>query len=132
MGSFRQVSAVLVCEGKSALYRLQLTDEDDADLPRANLASLTLTLYCGSKGEHLGEIINDRDQVDILDAAGGEVSSSGLMAFSFSPEDNQLLSQRRGFETHVALFEWESSQGHKGAKELSFTVANQSKLPHAS
>jgi len=135
MGNFRQIWAGLVCEGKSAALRLQLTDEDDADLPGSDIEVLTLTLYNASnpKSADFGAILNDRDAQDILGENGGMVSAEGLLTLRFSPDDNALLNQRRGFETHVALIEWEWGSGTgKGAKEFSFTVANQSKLPRES
>lgn len=126
--SFRQTATKLVCEKKSALIRLQLTDEDDVELAKGQIIAVRCTLYVVSKGPTFGQILNGRDHQSILDDHGGLVTPDGLLLLRFGPLDNVVTSQRRGYESHVTLIEW-GWAGGEGAKEITFTVANQSKIP---
>lgn len=126
MTSFQQpiVSPVL-CEQTTAQLTLQLTDEADVAIAKADLASLTLTLY----DRATGTVLNGRNAQTVLDANGGSVSATGLVTLLLSDADNALASQSRSGETHVALLLWTTASGtRRGAKEIAFTVINQMKL----
>jgi hypothetical protein len=143
MSSFREHNATLICEGTPSLISFQLTNERDVPLPKDQLLTLTVTFYVSSKGPDLGQIINAREDTDILDAndgtvydgvtaaPDGSIPATGWIEFRANRLDNALINQRRGFETHVALFKWtwQDSPDDPGVKELSFVVANQSKMP---
>jgi len=123
--NFRQsIATPLVPERSTALIKLQLTDEEDVELSKTQLSSLKLTLYVASKDPDFGNVINNRDGSDILSSC----STAGLVKHRLESADNVLLA-RRGFETHVALIEWGWANGaRRGFKEISFIVANQSKV----
>lgn len=126
MTNFRQsIATPIVPERSTALIKLQLTDEEDVELDKNQLSSLTFTLYVASKGPEFGQIINGRNAVDLL----ASCSSSGLVRHRLEKNDNVLASQRKGFETHVVLYKWGWAAGSRfGYKEVSFIVANQSKV----
>lgn len=127
--TFRQQHPELVCEQTSSGIELQLTDEHDQPLDKAQLDSVTLDLYVASKGPTFGQTLNGADARDILDVNGGTVSTTGLLLVTLSPADNELTLQSKGFELHVYLIRWTWNNGAgQGAKEGSFTVANQSRM----
>lgn len=137
---FRQTLDKLVCEKKACQIILPLTNEADVPLSKAQLKTLKLTLYVSSRGDTFGNILNSRLAQNILDANGGTVYNGvsaapdgsipedGELRLKFGALDNVLTKQTRGFETHVALIEWTDQNDTPGAKELSFTVANQAKI----
>lgn len=89
-----------VNELTSAVYRAQLVDEDEADLPLSAIVTITLTLYNFATGA----IINSRNAQSVLNINGVTISSSGALEWTLAPADNPILDSTLEVELHIALF----------------------------
>lgn len=101
-------------QGGTVVYRATLTKPDASPVLLSELDSLTLRLT----NQADGEIINDRDEVDVLNDHGGVFhGTSGLFTMTLNGLDHPITAagvhQRR--EVHVATFEarWGSGAGSK-------------------
>jgi len=123
MTDFRQNITDPVCEQTTATLTLALTDENDLAIAKAQLTSLTLTLY---RAGYPATIFNARDASDILDANGGTVSADGVLTLLLENDDNVLESQTRNQEFHVVLIRWTWATGTRpGVHEITYRVINQ-------
>lgn len=127
MSSFQQViTDPPVCEKTTSQLQQQLTDENDAALPGAQLSAVTLTLYLTNKP---ATVINSCLARNVLGANGGTLDTEGLLTIVLAPADNVLVSQAGKSELHTALLEWTWAFGAKaGKKEITFTVMNQARV----
>lgn len=122
-----------IMEQETVDLQLQILDFDNDPIAADELDTLTLTLY----DEESGEIINDRDHVNILNANGGAVDDEGILTMSLESDDTVLVGdptaaystdlfnyfrrsrpwlQRTSYgqlyrEWHIALFEWTWTDG---------------------
>ena len=122
---YRSVMTQRVAEGATCLLYGTLKDERGALLPGSELTTLTLTLYEKSTKE----ILNSREDSNILQTGGGTVDNGGYLELELYAADNEIIKPRATSEVHVALIEY-SYQGTKtGKHEIEFTVANLVKVP---
>lgn len=92
-----------VDEVSSAIYRTRLLDAITG-LP-IPVTDLRLTLYQAEGVRVPTEILNGRDDQNVLDANGGTYDpSTGAFVHHFSPSDMVVQDPTRAFERHVALF----------------------------
>lgn len=119
-----------ILEGTSPQYTATLKDEaTNLPVPLADITSLTLTLY---DLESLN-IINLRDEQNILNANNVTVhATSGLLTWQTQPEDNVIVDttlDTHAKEVHIALFEWELTNGRVGRKEVQLDIVQLDKVP---
>lgn len=114
-----------VGEQVTALITGVIADAAGAALGASAITTLTLTLY----EKRTGSILNSRNAVNIKNANGGTVDSSGNLALTLDPADNALLTQAVAHETHVALIRWTYNVGAAaGWAQIEFAVHNQPKI----
>jgi len=112
-------------------FSVTLKDENGVAIPGASLTTCTLTLV--DKGpvgapRHAWPktIVNGRDDVDVK----ANVNGSGLLTFTFTPDDNRILDDRLDTEVHGALFEWTYLAGAaRGQFEADFPIVNSVRVP---
>lgn len=92
-----------VSEAATALYRARLLDEfTDLPLP---VTELRLTLYQAEGVKVPTEILNGRDDQDVLNTNGGSYDpSTGELVWQITPADMVIQDPTRAFERHVAVF----------------------------
>ena len=113
-------------EETTAIYSCTLKDEDGNAISDVALTTLTLTLY----DSVTGDIINDRDGQNVLNANNVTVAS-GVLTWTMQPEDTAIIhsSSLRDPEVHIALFEWTYDSGTKAGKhELKLEIVNLRKV----
>lgn len=92
-----------VAEASSAIYRARLLD-DTTGLP-IPVTELRLTLYQAEGVKVPTEILNGRDDQNVLNANGITYDpSTGELLWRITPEDMAIQDPTRAFERHVALF----------------------------
>lgn len=74
------------------------------ELPISGDVLLTLTLTV--KQGYTREVINGRDQVNVLNTNGVTVDSTGHLVWSVAVEDSTILNRRLWQEPRWCLFEW--------------------------
>lgn len=102
--------AVIVQAGESSDIVATFKDMDGAAIVKANLVSLTATLY----DVESDTVINSRDDQNVLDANNGTVATDGTLTLKLGPTDNAIINSRTrvGFtEQHVLLFKWTWNDG---------------------
>ena len=98
----------IVDEGETPTIKFLMTDDDTlANLSTAAIQSLTLKLINASDRS----VINARNEVDVLNTAGGTVSDNGdgdaLVVFKMTALDNVNVGTAVGkLEKHLARFTW--------------------------
>lgn len=112
-------------ERTTTTYGGQVKDSKNVNVPLSDIATLTLTLY----DSQTLAIINARDNVDIKNANGGTVSSTGAFEFKFSAADLAIIDPTKIAEDRVALINWTSAGGNEGHQEVFIHVKNLNKVP---
>ena len=111
--------AYQVQAGTTRIYTATIQDEAGAAIPGASLTSLTLTL----RERTTQQIINSRDEQDVLNANGVTVGSDGLLTWTLSVLDNVHLGLGVvRVETHDARFVWGYGAGQVGRHDIAFEV----------
>jgi len=114
----------LVPQSSTSRITAVIKDEAGVAVPSANLTTLTLTLYKISNGN----ILNSRDDVNVLNTGGGTVDANGNLIMTLDPLDN-ILTNGRSTEEHRAMFKYTYNSGAKtGFHEVEFTVGNLRKV----
>lgn len=91
-------------EGSTAIYQVNLLDENETPIPASGIDSLTLHFYELESGENT--IINGRDQQNVLNANDVTVDENGLLTWNIQPEDGEILGfSENEFEVHRAEFD---------------------------
>jgi hypothetical protein len=115
-----------VNEKVSARYTADVQDDEGNAIAAASLTTLTLTLY----DKDTGDIINSRNDQDVLNTNGVTVDGSGNLTWIIDPDDNAIVTSTSKVEDHVALFEWTWNSGAKeGRHEVFLHVKNLTKVP---
>jgi len=94
--------ALQLMQETSGTYTATLVDEDDVAIPASSLNLLQLTVFDGKSGTVL------RTTQDVLNANNVTVDSAGLVTWTISPFETQVVSSNLPFgsvETHWAVFE---------------------------
>lgn len=99
-------------------------DEVGDPIQLADLAALTLTLYEKSSET----VINNRNDIDVLNASIGTVDAIGNWTLDLTAADMAILDTNRSKETHVALLEWTYGLSGEGREEIEFQVYNMRKV----
>lgn len=97
----------LIREGVSAILTTTIQDLDGEPLGSADLDTLTLSLY----DEPTRTIINERDDVDVLNANGGTLDADGNFELSLSADDTAVVDDAALLEWHIALLTWTWTEG---------------------
>lgn len=109
--------AIELQEGQSGVFTFILKDENGDPVEKAAVDTLTLHIY----DRLTDEIINTRDEQDVLDANGVTMhATSGLVTWSIAPVDVPFLGgDTIPAEVHIARFRatWDS-----GAKAFSYEI----------
>lgn len=94
---------VEVVQGESARIVAIFRDYDRGVFVKASILSLVATLV----NKIGGATINGRNAVDILDTAGGTLSSTGVLTLKLGPADNPIVSAAVGvIEVHELVLTW--------------------------
>lgn len=125
--SLRTVFKTPVAEATTAQYKGQLVDETGANIAKASLVALTLSIINIADDS----IINQMSQVDILDKSRGAVSATGMVTITLEVADNVVVDSSKQLEAHLLFIEW--TYGNNGSKagnhEVEFQVYNRGLLP---
>ncbi len=114
-------------EEESGSYTATIVGNDGATpLAAADLLTFTLTLYA-IKADGIDQIINGRNQQNVLNANNVTVSAAGAVVWTIQPGDTTLV-EALPFETHIALFEWTWAQG-AGKHVAHLRVRNLRRVP---
>ncbi len=111
-------------ERTSAVYDATVEDDAGVAIPVANLTSVVLTLYDVATGE----IINSRDDQNVLNANNVTIDSLGALQWIMQVADNIIQSADSVIEHHIALFEFVAG-GRSSKHEVNVYVSNLSKVP---
>lgn len=117
----------IVNEGTTANYSAVVTDENGDAVGSGSLTTLTLTLY----DDRTGQIINSRNEQNVLNQQGVTVDGSGNLEWTISRDDNPILHENdySGYEDHIAIFHWTWDSGNKsGRHEIKLRVKNLKKV----
>jgi hypothetical protein len=118
--------AFQVNEQSTALLSGIFTDEAGAVVGSGEMDTIKATLYNRSNEQ----IINSRNEQDILNANGGTLDVSGNFTFTFDPADGEIINTEEPYEVHILLLEWTFASGTKGGnQQVELTVMN---LPYVS
>lgn len=110
-----------VAEKTTCKFTGILKDENGAVVPGSSLTTLTLTLYNVDDGQ----IINNRNDQNILNANGGSVDGLGNFTLRLRAADNIILDPSKKSETHRALIRFTYNAGQDaGSVEVEFRVQN--------
>lgn len=107
-----------------AVFTAQVQDENGVAIPAASILTLKMWLYVRSTGE----IINNRDGVNVLNANGGTVDGSGNFTLVLDPADNEFQGTSGGTEVHVMLLRWTYNTNRAGSYEEWIQVTDQPKV----
>lgn len=121
--NMRTLISNAIAEKTTARVTAVLRDELGAGISAAQLTALTLTIYDIATGG----VINSRNKINILNANGGDVDSSGNLTYWMTPADNTIITPTKDFEDHCLLFEW-SSGSKDGKHEVIVKVVNLEKV----
>lgn len=117
-----------VFERTTPRYTATIVDDRDNVLASGSLSTMTLTLYDKSTGN----ILNSRDDQNVLNANQVTIDSSGNLVWIVQVQDLALVNTNETNETHVALFEWSwsaESLTKNGKHEIELAVKNLTKVP---
>ena len=94
-----------VDEGQSGTVNFTLVDSAGVAIPKADIETLTLTLTDLA----CGDVINERDEQDVLDANGVDVGDTdGSVSWAYDAEDTPYMGDDDDLapqeETHLAHF----------------------------
>lgn len=119
------MSFPLIFERSTAVYRATIGDELEVPISGASLTTLTVTVYDLTTGN----IVNGRNNQDVLNKKGVTVDAAGRLAWQLDPADTGLVSQTNLQEIRVALFTWTWGDPVKtGRYEVRFTIKNLNKV----
>lgn len=91
-------------------------------IPGSTLTGLLLTLYA-VRGNGTEEILNGRNQQNVLNANNATVDETGLFSWVVQPADTTIVETILRFERHLALLEWTWANG-SGKEEFIINVEN--------
>jgi hypothetical protein len=111
--------------GESAFITHSIVDHEGVPLADTDLLTLTLTLT----DEYSGDVINERDAQDVLNANGTTVNSLGGVEIRLDPDDNVIVDSDKYREWHRAELIWTYTDSVEltGKAVLKFKVWNHTK-----
>lgn len=119
----RTVVSDEVPEESTPLLTFQIVDRDGVGFQPD---VFILTLY----DNKTGDILNGRDEQNVLNANGCTVDADGNVEFTMEPEDTTILDTASALEVHIALFEWTWNAGlFHGKHEIQHKIRNMSQVP---
>lgn len=122
------IQTIELQEGDSCFSEVRLDDEDGQPVAAATLTSLTLSLYGPG-----GDIINNRDEVDVKNTNGGTLDpTSGEFRMDFTSDDSPILDATLApgdQEVHRALFVAKWGTGKQKSWIVNIAVRQVSRLP---
>jgi hypothetical protein len=86
---------------ESAIITITLFDPDAEFLTANSVTFLTLTLM-----DQYGNVINGRDDQDVLGVNGGSITITGLVRIILDPADNPFVDEFSPSETHSLELSW--------------------------
>jgi hypothetical protein len=114
-----------VNEKVTARYTADIQDDEGNAIAAATLTTLTLTLY----DVETGDIINSRNDQDVLNTNGVTVDGSGNLTWIIDADDNAIVTSTSKVEKHIALFKWTWNSGARDGKhEVNLHVKNLAKV----
>jgi hypothetical protein len=108
-----------VNEDASFVYTADVVRQDGAPAVPANLDKLELTLYNDTDAK---EIINSREDQDVLNTNDVVLDNSGNLAWNVQPEDNAIVNQNKRCEDHIAQFKMEWTQSGQTKRHYHFVI----------
>lgn len=110
-----------VAEKSTQILSMVMKDENDVVVPVSQVTVFTLTLY----KEKTGNIINNKNAINILNANGGTWDNVGNVIIQLSQNDISIEDDTQTFEVSVVLLEWTYGGGAKqGKHQILFKVRN--------
>lgn len=111
----------------SSITGLLVAEDGATPIPGSTLTTLTATLYVDNAAQ---DIINSRNNQDILGVNGGSVDEFGILTLTLGPDDNPIVDDALQVERHVLLLQWTWALGAKSGKaQVIITVRNLAKVP---
>lgn len=92
-------------------------------LPGSTLSGLLLTLYV-IKQNGTDEVLNGRNQQNVLQANNVTVDESGNFVWEVQPADTTIVETFLLYERHIALLEWSWPTARQGRQEFILNVKN--------
>jgi len=99
-------NADYVNAGESAVVTATLYDTSGDALNKAAVSTLTLTLVDDGRN-----VINSRDEQDVLDTNGGTLATDGTVTMILSPSDTAMVDGESDLERRYLQFAWTWSDG---------------------
>lgn len=115
-------------ENTTPVYTAVIRDENGNVLPDTALDSLLMTYYDVDSGE----IINNRNAQNILNANDVTVDNVGQLTWDMRPADTAIIDGSSVFEEKVAVISWSwtvSLITRQSNQEVRFHIQNLAKVP---
>lgn len=119
----RTIFKDLIPEASSRLYQATLRDYLGVAIPLGAMVSITLTL----RDVASGQIVNSRDEQNVLNANGGTFGADGAFTFLFTPADTAAIGAGQR-QDRLATFKVTYNTGAEN-HEVQFTVFNMADVP---
>lgn len=123
--TYRTVQETGVPEDSSALITGQIEDLLGAALPGAAVESFTVTL----SDQRTGDIINGREDQDILNANGSTVAVGGAFTLELAPADLVIIPEGEHKPILAALFTWTWGGTRRSHHLFTFPVVDLETVP---
>ena len=104
-------------EGTTPEISAVLVDLDGTEIPGSAFDTLTLTYY----QEYTFDIINSRNEQDVLQQHGITIDTNGVLVWKMTLQDTVILNDALETEPHVAHFSFSYPSGSE-TKVGSFTL----------
>lgn len=115
-----------VIERTTVRYTAKLVDDQGNAIPASSLTTMTLTVY----DKKTGNILNSRDDQNVLNANNVTIDVNGAFEWIIQPADLAIVNTNLANESHIALFEWSWNSGTRfGKQEIELSVKNLTKVP---
>ena len=118
---------LIVKEDSVALITGQLIDEAGLAITSSRMTAMRMWFF-----DHLGGIINAREDVDILNANGGSLDASGNFALRLSAADNPIVGGGADtIQPHTLLIRkvWDAANPQQDWDEIPIRVRNLTRVP---
>lgn len=108
---------------------ITLRDEAGQAIGSTVINTLTLTLY--DKSGSAPDIVNGVEEVNIKNTGRGQLSSTGVLTLTLTPQDTALIDATHAYEVRGALvrYTW-ANETKADAIEITFYIRNLSRHPY--
>lgn len=114
---------VTVDQGESIVLAATFYDPDGNQFNKAALSAVTVTLL-----DEDNEVINSREDQNVIDANGGTLATDGSFELALTPADNPIVDETNAQEEHTLILKWQWVDGasvtQTGIQKYDITVVN--------